>query len=242
MRPYISAFAGGRMPRLSGVIISVAVSAFLAACASSDGGSGGGGGFAGLFGGGKPSADATKAGTTASPTAANPTTGGTAANAGVTVVQTQSYDPSYFLKSGYCPPVQVLPGTEAMIVYDHGHDGDSAFVRTQGSVTDTARECHALDASTLSIKVGVSGRILAGPKGGAGTVTMPLRIAVARQHDNSVLFSKAFPVSVTLAAPELAANYSEVFDQVVVKVAPDDRDLIVYVGFDEGKPKPKAGT
>ena len=25
-------------------------------------------------------------------------------------------------------------------------------------------------------------------------------------------------------------------------VEPDDRDLIVYVGFDEGKPKGKAGT
>jgi len=239
MRPYVSAFTGRRMPRLSGVIVSIAVSAFLAACASSGDG-GGGGGFAGLFGGGKPNAD----GTTASPTAANSTSGGTAANpnAGVTTAQTQTYDPSYFLKSGYCPPVQVLPGTEAMVVYDHGHDGESAFVRTQGSITDTARECHALDASTLSIKVGVSGRILAGPKGGAGTVTMPLRIAVTRQHDNSVLYSKAFPVTVTLAAPELSANYSEVFDQVVVKVAPDDRDLIVYVGFDEGKPKAKAGT
>ena len=73
--------------------------------------------------------------------------------------------------------------------------------------------------STLSIKVGVAGRILAGPKGGAGTVTMPMRIAVARQHDNSVLFSKAFSVNATLTAPEFSADYSEVFDQVAFKVA-----------------------
>ncbi len=226
MRPHISAFAGGQMPRLLGVIASIAFATLLAACASSSGGGSGSGGLAGLLGGGpKPSADAT----------------GSAGNAGVTVVDTGKLDTSYFMKSGYCPPVQVLPGTEALATYDRGHDGDPAFVRVQGSITQTARECHALDAATLSIKVGVGGRILAGPKGGAGAVTLPIRIAVARQHDNSVLFSKAFSVSTTLAAPEFAADYSSVFDQVVFKVAPDDRDLIVYVGFDEGKPA-KPGT
>ena len=195
--------------------MSLAAASLLAACASS-GGSGGGGGLAGLFGGGNP-------------------------NAGVTTVQTGKYDPNYFLKAGYCPPVQILPGTDAMTVYDRGHDGDAAFVRSQGSITKTARECHALDASTLSIKLGVAGRILAGPKGGAGTVTMPIRIAVARQHDNSVLFSKAFSVSATLAPPDFGSDFSAVFDQVQFQVKPDDRDLIIYVGFDEGK-KGKAGT
>ena len=216
MRPKISAFAGGHVPRFMGIVATVAVSLLLAACASS-GGSSGGGGFFGLFGGNNP-------------------------NAGVATVQTNKIDPNYFLKSGYCPPVQVLPGTESLIIYERGHDGDAAFIQVQGSITQTARECHALDANTLSIKVGVAGRVLAGPKGGAGTVTMPLRIAVARQHDNSVLFSKAYPIKVSLTAPEFSVDYSQVFDQVTAKVAPDDRDLIIYVGFDDGKNKGKAGT
>jgi hypothetical protein len=222
MRLDISAFAGGRMPRLLGVVVVIAASAMLAACASTGGGSGGGGGLAGLFGGGAKGS-------------ANPAASG---NAGVTTVQSGTLDPNYFLKSGYCPPVQILPGTESMVVYERGHDGDAAYIRTQGSITKTARECHAVDASTLSIKVGVAGRILAGPKGGAGAVDMPLRIAVVRQHDNSVVFSKVFPIKARLTAPEFSADYSQVFDQVVFKVKPDDRDLIVYVGFDEGKPKP----
>ena len=218
MRPYFSAFSGGRMPRFLGILAGIAVSALLAACASSDGGSGGGGGLSGLFG------------------------GGTNTNAGVVTIQNPKLDANYFAKTGYCPPVQILPGTESMVIYEKGHDGDAAFVRTQGSIANTARECHALDATTLSIKLGIGGRILAGPKGGAGTVTMPVRIAVARQHDNSVLFSKTFPVTVSLTAPDFGADYSEVFDQVVFQVAPDDRDLVVFVGFDEGAPKAKAGT
>ncbi len=215
MRPYFSAFSGGRMPRFSGILAGIAASVLLAACASSEGGSGGGGG---LFGGGaKP-------------------------NSAVVTVENPNLDANYFAKAGYCPPVHILPGTESLVIYEKGHDGDAAFVRTQGSIADTARECHALDASTLSIKLGIGGRILAGPKGGAGTVTMPIRIAVARQHDNSVLFSKAFPVTVNLTAPDFGADYSQVFDQVQVTIGPDDRDLVVYVGFDEGTPKKKAGT
>lgn len=217
MRPYLSAFAGGRVPRLPGIVVTIAAAALLAACASSGDS---GGGLSSLFGGG-------------STVSANP---GGGANSAVVTVQNNQVDPNYFLKSGYCPPVQILPGTEAMAIYERGHDGDAAFIRTQGSITKTARECHAVDASTLAVKVGVAGRILAGPKGGAGKVTLPLRIAVTRQHDNSVLFSKAFSVSTDLTAPDFGNDYSDVFD-ITFNVKPNDRDLIIYVGFDEGKPK-----
>lgn len=218
MRPYLSAFAGGRVPRLLGIIATIAAAALLAGCASS--GDSGGGGLAGLFGGG-PAASANPGGST---------------NPAVVTVQNNQLDANYFLKSGYCPPVEILPGTESMALYERGHDGDPAFVRSQGAITKTARECHVVDASTLSVKVGVAGRILAGPKGGAGKVTLPLRIAVTRQHDNSVLFSKAFSVSTDLTAPDFGNDYSDVFD-ITFNVKPNDRDLIIYVGFDEGKPK-----
>ena len=224
MRLEFSAFSGGRMRRLLGVVAVIAASAMLAACASTSGS--GGGGLAGLFGGGPPPS-------------ANP---GDSANKGVTTLPDSKFDPNFFLKSGYCPPVQILPGTESMVVYERGHDGDSAYIRTQGSITKTARECHMVDAATMSIKLGIAGRVLAGPKGGAGAVDMPLRIAVLRQHDNSVVFSKVFPIRVSLTAPEFSADYSQVFDQVVFKVKPSDRDLIVYVGFDEGKPKDKGNS
>ena len=230
MRADISRVAKGRGPRLLGVFAGIAVSLLLTACASSGGSSGGG--LADLFGGG-PKASA------------NPAASG---NQGVVIVQSgANIDPNYFLKSGYCPPVQVLPGTEALVSYEKGHDGEADYIRSQASIDKTARECHALDAGTLAMKIGVAGRVLAGPKGGAGVVTMPLRIAVTRQHDNSVLYSKVFAIKVTLTAPDLSANYSETFDQVQFKVNPDDKDLIVYVGFDEGAPKAskaprKAGT
>ena len=163
-----SALVVARMRRVAGIAALVATSALLAACASTDGGSGGGGGLSTLFGG-KPDP-----------------------NAGVVTVEKQDYAPDFFLKSGYCPPVQVLPGAESLVAYDRGHENDENYIRSQGSITKTARECNALSADTLSIKVGVAGRVLAGPKGGAGTVTMPLRIAVTKQGGGKVLFSQAY--------------------------------------------------
>ena len=197
-----------------GSVAWIAASALLAACA----GGTGGGPLAGLFGGGA-------------------TTGATTTASGKP--DNMDYSPDFFLKSGYCPPVQVRPGTEALISYDRGHDGDAAFIRTQGTITNTARECSALAADSLSLKIGVAGRLVAGPLGKAEVVTLPIRVAVSKQSDGRVLFSQVFPTKVTLTAPELATDFSQVLDQVVFKVAPDDRDLIVFVGYDEGKPDAK---
>lgn len=141
-----------------------------------------------------------------------------------------------FLSRGYCPPVHIRPGTESFVVYERGHEDDPAYVRYQASITQTARECQVLGPDTLSIKVGIAGRVTAGPKGGPGNATLPLRIAVVKQAGSAVFYSEAFKTAVAVAAPTYAADYSQVIEQVTVKVGPGDRDLIVYVGFDEGPP------
>jgi hypothetical protein len=144
------------------------------------------------------------------------------------------YTPGDFAKTTYCPPIEIRSGTEAMTVYERGHDEEPAFVRYQASIGQTARECQ-LVGTTLTMKVGVAGRVLAGPKGGAGNLTIPIRVAVVKQTGGSgPLYSQLFKVPVTLSPPTLGANYNQVFDQVVVEVGPEDRNLIIYVGFDEG--------
>jgi hypothetical protein len=148
-----------------------------------------------------------------------------------------------FTRGDYCPPVYIRAGTEAMSLYDKGHDADPDYVRFVGSIAKTARECHQ-DGDTLSIKVGVSGRVVAGPKGSAGSVTMPLRIAVTKQMSSGKgpFYSQLFNIKVSVSPPTLSADYSQVFDQVRVKIGPDDHYLIVYVGFDEGKGKKSEKT
>ncbi len=122
-----------------------------------------------------------------------------------------------------------------MTIYERGHDNETDFVRQQASITKTARECHT-NGSTLTIKLGITGRVVAGPKGGAGTVTLPIRVAVVKQvGGNGPLFSNLYKVPVTVSAPTYSAGYEHVFDQISVQIGPQDRNLIIFVGFDEGK-------
>ena len=143
-----------------------------------------------------------------------------------------------FLSQGYCPPVQIRAGTEALVVHEKGQPEEPAFVRYQGSITTTARECRVLGPQTLAIKIGIKGRLTAGPKGGPGSATLPLRIAVIKQAGSVVLFSQAINVPVTVSAPSYSAEFAQVVENVTLQLTDQDRDLIVYVGFDTGPPEP----
>lgn len=168
--------------------------------------------------------------------------GGTSAAAGTTpslAEQQATFDA--YLQSGYCPPVTIRPGTEALTIYEKGHEDDQNFVRYQGSITKTARECHAA-GSSLMVKIGIAGRLTAGPKGTPGNFALPLRVAVVKQHGSTVFYTDVTKVPVSISAPTFASDYTTVVDNISFELGPDDRDLIIYVGFDEGKPKPPPPT
>lgn len=137
-------------------------------------------------------------------------------------------------KSDYCPPIQIRAGTATLEVYERGHENEQQYVRYLASISQTAREC-TMVGDTLTIKVGIAGRVVAGPKGSAGNITLPVRVAVAKQFGGTgPLYSQLFKIPVTLAAPTFNANYHQVFDQVTVNAPPQDRNLIIYIGFDDG--------
>ncbi len=165
-------------------------------------GGGGGGGISNLFGGRSNSA------------------------------QELDFDPDVFLRPGYCPPVDIRIGAETLRVYVRGQEENQDQIRYQASIGKTARECSMPAAGTMAVKLGVGGRVVAGPKGGPGSVELPLRVAVIRQSDNGGLFTELFRVPVALAAPSYSANFSQVINQISFPLGPDDHDLIVYVGFD----------
>lgn len=140
--------------------------------------------------------------------------------------------PEYFTAPAYCPLVRIRGGTEAFTVYERGHEGDPSFVRYQGSITKTARECRkTLDG--FDVKVGVAGRAVAGPKGDQGAVTLPLRVVVT-QLSSGVKFTKLYKVPVTITPPTLGGDFSQVVDWIPVTAPPNEKDFIIYVGFDEG--------
>src|SRR5258707_13716860 len=71
-----------------------------------------------------------------------------------------------------CPGMMVRSGASTWQVPG---GTTSTNLRYQGSLGQLARECAVL-GDAMTIKVGVEGRVLVGPKGGAGSVAVPLRI------------------------------------------------------------------
>lgn len=135
-----------------------------------------------------------------------------------------------YIGPNYCPEVRVQPGAEMLRRYEAGHDADPASVVSQASIGKTARECLYDLQGNLTLKIGVSGRVVAGPNGGPSTVRVPLRIAVVR-YQEATLASQAYPFDIAIPAIG-SATFSQVHE-VNVPSPGKSRNYIVYVGLAE---------
>ena len=93
----------------------------------------------------------------------------------------------------YCPTVDVAEGGAAARV----GGPDNASVRYQFNIGDTARECDPAGPGQATLKIGVSGEVVIGPAGSAGTYSAPLKITVTHLGDKKEVFSKVFNVQAT---------------------------------------------
>jgi hypothetical protein len=134
-----------------------------------------------------------------------------------------------YLGPDYCPEIRVREGTEVMRRYERSKEDDRGSIIWQASIGDTARECLYDLEGNLILRIGVSGRVLAGPKGGPGTVNLPLRIAVTKHK--TALYSDLKQLAITIPATN-----STVFRNVYEVTVPSpgrQRNYLIYVGFDE---------
>jgi hypothetical protein len=147
-----------------------------------------------------------------------------------------------------CPGVDVRQGASTMNIAAKTAQAPSpADLRYQLSFGQFAREC-MVAAGSLTIKVGVQGRIIVGPQGGPGSVEVPLRYAVVREGPEPrmiVTKFKRFPVTVPLG--ETNIGFTDVEDSLSFPMPPtaELEAYVVYVGFDEigdkpAKPPPKS--
>ena len=134
----------------------------------------------------------------------------------------------------YCPKVQLREGTAFFNTYAKGGDGDKEKIIYQASLTDVTRSC-ARSNGTLTMDVAVAGRVVPGPLGAAGNVTMPIRIVVLRGTE--VLYSQLHKYQVAIGAT--GATQFVFNDKNVSVPDPAQPNLQVFAGFDEGPPKKK---
>lgn len=127
-----------------------------------------------------------------------------------------------------CPPVNIQPGTQSLSVYEDD-EVSARTLRHQATIADTATECWVQDG-LLTIKIGVRGRVLAGPKNVGGEIPLPIRVAVTRDGD-SVLYSEIHSIQSGLSDIETSVAWAKVIENIQV---PDEGTLRILLGFDSG--------
>ncbi|MDX2259881.1 MAG: hypothetical protein NW205_13325 [Hyphomicrobiaceae bacterium] len=137
--------------------------------------------------------------------------------------------------SAGCPRVQVGGSGNHVTLYEAGRIGDALAITHRGEITKTAREC-TIEGGRVVVKYGFSGRVLMGPRGGPGVVTLPVTVAVADDRKQAVA-NDAMIVSVEMVADNPIGYFSAVrtiaFD-VAQGSRPGEYDVVVT--FDKKTP------
>jgi hypothetical protein len=127
------------------------------------------------------------------------------------------------------------PHDRLLTIYEPGHVGDTQAIMHRGEITKMARECE-LFPDHVVVKYGVAGRVLLGPKGHPGLVTLPVSIKVA-DADHKVLANDAAKVSTTIPQ-ENPVGYFSVVKEISFPITMGTRpeDYKVFVAFDRIQP------
>jgi hypothetical protein len=146
-----------------------------------------------------------------------------------------------------CPSVDYRQGAATYNITDSKSTENAALnVKYLASFVKTARECD-VHGDNVTIRVGVQGRVVVGPAGGPGTVTIPLRYALVKEGlEPMVIWTKFFPVNVSITSSNLNVPFTHLEEEMTVPVptAAELAAYVIYIGFDpdslKAAEKPKA--
>jgi hypothetical protein len=142
-----------------------------------------------------------------------------------------------------CPPVNIRAGASTYAVAAPGKQAVGNDLRFQVSITRTARDC-TLTGDQITARIGIQGRVIAGPAGNPPTVEIPLRVAVVQGGvQEKTIATKVYRTTVSMAEGS-SVPFSLVAEDMVYPVpqgATGD-SYVFYIGFDPQalKPEPKA--
>ncbi len=131
-----------------------------------------------------------------------------------------------------CPSFEVSSGDRTITFRVPGGGSDSLSVMQRGEFTSTARECEPTSGGMM-IKYGFAGRVLLGPKGKPGSITLPAKVTVV-DGASSTLKTEKVRVVVNVPAGATAGYFSEVRTiELPIPAGTSPRTYRLYIGFDQ---------
>jgi hypothetical protein len=142
-----------------------------------------------------------------------------------------------------CPPVSIRAGASTYAVAAPGKQPVGNDLRFQATITRTARQC-TKTGDQISARIGIQGRVIAGPAGAPSSVEIPLRVAVVQGGvQEKTIATKAYRTTVAMSE-DSSIPFALVAEDLVYPVPPGATgdSYIFYIGFDPQalKPEPKA--
>lgn len=134
-----------------------------------------------------------------------------------------------------CPRFSVWPRDNNVTIYEAGRTGDGLAVMHRGELTKTARECR-IEQGRVTVKYGFSGRILLGPKGRNGVVTLPVTVFVT-DAKRERLKSESMRIEAAVSIDKPIGYFSAV-RTVTFNIPEGSRpgEFELYVGFERNIP------
>jgi hypothetical protein len=144
-----------------------------------------------------------------------------------------------------CPPVSIRAGASTFAVAPPGKQPVGNDLRYQATITKTAREC-SINAGQITARIGIQGRVIAGPAGAPSSVQIPLRVAVVQGGvGEKTIATKAYQTTVSMSE-DSSVPFTLVADDLIYPAPTGGTgdSYIFYIGFDpqalKPEPKPKA--
>jgi hypothetical protein len=154
-------------------------------------------------------------------------------------------EPSQAQVEENCPPVTIRAGASTYAVGASGKAATGNEVRFQATITKTARDCTKANGE-ITARIGIQGRVIAGPAGAPASVEIPLRVAVVQGGvSEKVIATKPYRTTVAMSE-DSNVPFTLVADDLVYPIPPGTTgdQYIFYIGFDPQalapEPKPKA--
>ena len=107
-----------------------------------------------------------------------------------------------------CPKVVAGTRDNNLTIYEPGRVGDGLAIVHRGEITKTAREC-IIEGNKVIVKYGFSGRVLLGPRGKSGPITLPVSVFVADAKREKVA-TDSLKVDTTVAIENPIGYFSAV--------------------------------
>jgi hypothetical protein len=144
-----------------------------------------------------------------------------------------------------CPAVSIRAGASTYAVAAPGKQPVGNDLRYQATITRTARDC-TVNNGEITARIGIQGRVIAGPSGNPPTVEVPLRVAVVQGGvTEKTIVTKVFRTTVSMG-DSTSVPFSLVAEDVVYPVPPGATgdSYVFYIGFDPQalRPEPKPVT